>query len=215
MRTQPERPFPIPGVHISGDFGSACELVAVNIFNGDFIVHFFACVVAALDETVAVADNSGNCHAAEEAEVGIAELNRCITCHIAAEFFFINCAVYVLADVFLVVFVDETGSCAGFVMLIEAVEKVVFGNIESDELNILVLFLVLNLIKRSRKSKAGHNDDVVASVDGFFNFCNALFGGVACGFEVLEVNFVCITVFLAGFIGGLVERLVGDVCRSR
>ena len=143
--------------------------------------------------------------------MGIAELNRCITCHIAAEFLFVNCAVYVLADVFLVVLVDETGSCAGFVMLIEAVEKVVFGNIESDELNILVLFLVLNLIKRSRKSKAGHNDDVVTAVDGFFNFCNALFGGVACGFEVLEVNFVCITVFLAGFIGGLVERLVGDV----
>ena len=89
----------------------------------------FSSVAAALtplNEAIAVTNNCGNCHAAEEAELLVAELNCCVTGHVAAQLFLVNCAVEVEGTL---------NSSLDGTVVVKGVQ-VACADVQCDELNI-------------------------------------------------------------------------------
>ena len=201
----------IPGIHHSGDVGVAEELAAVDVVDLDIgETHVGRSGVNALHEAVAVTDDRGNGHAAEEAEVLIAELHSRVTGHVAAELFLINSAVDVAHVNVLVEVPILGGVVVGFARLGNGgLEQVAGGDVERDELHIGELGSGLN--DGAAESVAGHNDDIEAIVNGLFDHGDTVGGVIAGGLEVAELDAVVLGKRLAGLIGGLVEGLVGDV----
>ena len=93
--------------------------------------------------------------------------------------------------------------------LIEGAGDGVFRDVQSDELHIRIL--ILGAGDGAGERKAGHHDDVVALVNGLLDHGDTVGGIVAGGLVVRKVNAVFFAECLAGLVGGLVERLVGDV----
>ena len=182
----------IPGIHVSGNIGVTIELVAVDIldFNIGEAVLSSSCI-SALNKAIAVTDNCRNCHAAEVAELGVAELHSCITSHVAAELFLIDSAIEICGNI----------SCE--------IADVAFGNVKCDEGDVIILRN--NVLNSFAKGIAGHDENGVTVINGLLHGGAAVFIGVRCGLVVLESEAVCIGKCLAGFIGGLVEGLVSNV----
>ena len=166
-------------------------MVAVHVFNGNFLflAHFNGSGVAALHEAVAVADDGGNRHAAQEAQMGVAQLHSSIASHVAAQLFLIHSAVHV----------GRQFNAA----------QVALRHVQRHELDIGVV--VLHFGDSAAKGITGHHDHVVAFFSGLFDHGHTLGGGVASGLEVGEINAVLFRPLLAGFVGSLVEGLVGDI----
>ena len=73
----------IPALHTGGDVGIAVELAAVEVVDVNVGAQLLCSSVSALHVAVAVTDNGGHSHAAQEAQLGVAVLNNGVTCQIA------------------------------------------------------------------------------------------------------------------------------------
>ena len=93
----------IPGIHNGSDVGIAVELTAVDVVQLDIgETQSSRSGVNALYEAVAVTHNSGNGHAAQEAQVLIAQLHGGVAGHVAAELFLVHRAVQVGGELIVV-----------------------------------------------------------------------------------------------------------------
>ena len=185
----------VPVVHVRRDVSIAHELAAVDVLAGDVRrdAQFHRRVIRALHEAVAEALHRRNLHAAEEAELLVAHLHCRIARHVAGKFFLIHSR-------------EQVGR---FAQVNAVGGEVILAHVQRDELHVRVEGLAFR--NRRREQVAGHDDDVVAFVDGRFNLRDALRVGVTGGLEVVEVDAVGLTERLAGLVGRLVEGLVGDV----
>ena len=73
----------VPTLHLRGDSSISVELTAVGVLDLNVNALLIGSVVDALDVAVAVALNSGNRHAAQVAQLGVAFHHGCIACQIA------------------------------------------------------------------------------------------------------------------------------------
>ena len=72
----------VPALHTGGDVCIAVELAAVEVVDVDVGAQLLSSSVSALHVAVAVTDDSGDSHAAEEAQLGLAVLNDSVASHI-------------------------------------------------------------------------------------------------------------------------------------
>ena len=90
-----------------------------------------------------------------------------------------------------------------------ALQQIALGNVQSDELDVGVV--AGDLGNGAAEGVAGHYDDIVALSDGQLHGCHTAGGIVGSGLVVLDFNVVVLAELHAGFPGGLVEGLVGDI----
>ena len=182
----------IPVVHVSGDIAVAKELVAVDVFHHNLIgdAHFHGSGVSALHEAIAEPLHGGNGHAAQHAQVGVAQLHGGVAGHVAAQLFLIHSAVHVGGH--------------GVVLA-----QIALRHVQRDEGHVGIQ--LRGLLDGLGKGVAGHHDDVVAVSHSGVHHGHTLGGGVTGGLVVLELQALGVTELLAGLIGGLVEGLVGDI----
>ncbi len=121
--------------------------------------------------------------------MGVAQLHGGVAGHVAAQLFLIHGAV------------DVAGQ--------GVVAQVALAHVQGDEGHVGVL--LSHLGDGLTEGVAGHHDDVVALVGGGLYHGHTLGGGVTGGLVVVERYAVGVAVSLAGFVGGLVKGLVGDV----
>ena len=190
----------IPVVHVSGDVGVAGEGVAVDILHSGGGAQIGSRGVSALNEAIAIADHSGDGHAAQEAQVGVAHLHSSVAGHVAAQLFLIHSAVHVGGQ--------HIGIRGGITVGVEGIE-IQLAHVQRHEGHVGIG--LGGLLDGVSESIAGHDDDIVALVHSGLDHGHALGGGVTGGLEVVERDTVGLAVGLAGLIGGLVERLVGNV----
>src|SRR5699024_2697122 len=83
--------------HVGGDVGVAEELVAVGVLHHNLVsdAQLHGSGVSALHEAVAEPLHGGNGHAAQHAQVGIAQLHSGVAGHVAAQPFLIHSAVHI------------------------------------------------------------------------------------------------------------------------
>ena len=184
-----------PVVHVGGDVGVAVELVAVDILHHDLIgnAHLHGSRVSALNKAIAEPLHGGNGHAAQHAQVLVAQLHSGVAGHVAAQLFLVHSAVHV----------------AGQGIALPIGVQITLGHIQRDEGDIGIQFR--SLLDGLGKGIAGHHDDVVAIGHSGIHLGHALSGGVAGGLVVLELQALGVAELLAGLVSGLVEGLVGDV----
>ena len=174
-----------------GDVGITEELVAVSIVDLDVgQLQLGGSGINALHKAVAIALDSGDSHAAQEAQVLVAQLHSSVAGHVAAQLFLIHSAVQVGGN-------------------LKALAQVTGGHVQRDELDIGELGGGLR--DGGAEGVAGHHDDVVALIDSTLDHGHTVGGVIAGGLEVLEVHTVGLRESLAGLVGGLVEGLVGDI----
>ena len=121
--------------------------------------------------------------------MGVAHLHSSVAGHVAAQFFLIHSAVYVGGQ--------------------GVVTQVALAPVQRHEGHVGIS--LGGLLDGVSESIAGHHDDSVALVHSGLDHGHALGGGVTGGLEVVERDTVGLAVSLAGLVGGLVERLVGNV----
>src|SRR5699024_6900219 len=88
----------IPAFHLGGDVGIAGEGAAIPVVDVDVGAHLLRSGVGALHKAVAVTDNGGDRHAAQEAQLGEAILHSGVTGQVAGLLFLVGDAVDVLGD---------------------------------------------------------------------------------------------------------------------
>ncbi len=184
----------IPGVHGGGDVGITVELVAVGVLHAHLVglVQLHSSSVSALQEAVAEAHDGGHAHAAQVAQVLIAQLHSSITGHVAAQLLLVNSGV------------DVGGNSPAALAA-----QVVLGHVQSHELHVGIG--LGHLTDGLAEGETGHDDDVVVLVDGVLDHGHTVGGVVAGRLLVGELHVVLLAERLAGLVGGLVEGLVGDV----
>ena len=198
----------IPSVHYSSDFGSAIEFATVYVVYRNLVcdIHFNSSSVHALYETETETDNRRNCHTAEEAEFLIAFFNSSITCHKAGDFFLIYEASYVRRK--LISPLRIIGIIIIFFTIL-CFKQIASCNVQSNKFNLGIV--VGNFNDRTAECITRHNDNCITFGNSSVYGSNTGFCAVTGRFIILKLNVVSITVSLARFVSGLVERLVGDV----
>ena len=141
--------------------------------------------VSALDVAVAVTDNSGNSHAAQVTQLGVAVLNSSVACQVASLLFSEG---------------DASGVGSGV--------DVSSSNVNSDEVCIGVCFL--NDGHSFVEQEAGQNDGVVAFGDSLSDGQDASVGGVLSGLVIGVLQTVSGAPLFNAFPASLVEGLVID-----
>ena len=176
----------VPALHTGGDVCIAVELAAVEVVDVDVGAQLLSSSVSALHIAVAVTDDSGDSHAAEEAQLGLAVLNDSVASQI-------TCLLLLEGDA-VAVCGDGVGA------------DVALGDVDGDELDIGVL--VSSPCQGSAIQVADADDDISAVVDSLTDHGLAvLIGSVSLGDVVLAV-----IAHVAGNSGpaGLVEALIVD-----
>ena len=183
----------IPAFHLCSDGSVRIELTGVGVVALNLNAELLGSVARALEPAVAVTDNSGNRHAAEEAKLGVAVHNNSITGQITSLLFRKGRANNVLCRI--VVGCIVLGQIAG-------------ANVDSDEVDVRILFLLAD--DRGAEEVARHNNNVRAFLDGLINGDAASLGGVLGGLIVGVLDAVGFAVGLDALPGSLVEGLVID-----
>ena len=133
----------IPALHTRGDVGIAVELAAVEVVDVDVGAQLLCSSVSALHIAVAVTDNGGHSHAAQEAQLGVAILDNGVACQIA-------CLLLLEGDA-VAVGGDGIGA------------DIALSHIDGDELDIGIL--VSSPCQRSAVQVADADDHISAVVD--------------------------------------------------
>ena len=145
--------------------------------------------VSALHKAVAVADNCGDSHAAQEAQLLVAVIDSGITGQVACLLLFIG---------------DQSGVGGGSLVV-----QVAGGNVQSQELHIGVLLLSLG--DGFAEQVAGDDDGLGTVVDSVVHLLQTGGVGVLARTVVVGVQAVCRAEVLHALPGVLVEGLVIDV----
>ena len=183
----------IPAFHLCGDGSVRIELTGVGVVALNFNAELLGSVARALEPAVAVTDNSGNRHAAEEAELGIAVHDDSVASQITGLLFREGRA-------------DNV--CSGIIVGCVVLGQIAGANVDSDEVDLRILFLLAD--DRSAEEVTRHNDNVRAFLDGLIDGDAASLGGVLGGLIVGVLDAVGFAVGLDALPGSLVEGLVVD-----
>ena len=183
----------VPAFHLCGDGSVRIELTGVGVVARNFHAELLGGVARALEPAVAVTDNSGNCHAAEEAELGVAVHDDSVASQITGLLFGKRCADNVLCRIII-----------GCVVL----GQIACANVDSDEVDLGVLLLLAH--DGPAEQIAGHDDDIRAFLDRLINGDAACIGGVLGGLIVGVLDAVGFAVRLDALPGCLVEGFVVD-----
>ena len=140
----------------------------------------------------------------------VTEFHGCVTGHVTAELFLVNCAVDV-AEVSIFIHIPVVWVVViGFTLQSNSCFQNIAGcDVQSDEFHIRII--CCNFSDGAAEGITRHNDDIVSVIVSFFNHGNTFGGAVTGGFVVGEVDTIGIAPGFGRFISGLVEGLVSDI----